>query len=141
MMIVLTTAFSIYRLFGHFGIVHWGAVFTWLALAMGVGVVWLRAYIRNWLLWHYLAMNSSVTGLYTTFIVESTYCLFPPHYFWWTTVGTSIVVLGLAGWIIYRQLGKLRLPRTTQWPAASRSVHLPVNWHSPARSRYTNERA
>ncbi len=115
MMVVLTSAFGIYRLFGRFGIVHWGAVFDWLALAGGIGVVWFRAHLRNWLLWHYLGMSLSVTGLYTTFIVESTYRLFPPHLFWWTTLGTSLVVFSLAGWVIYRHLGQLRQQAGSQW--------------------------
>jgi uncharacterized membrane protein len=133
MLIVLTTAFGIYRLFGRFGIVHWGAIFDWLALVGGLAAVWFRAHLRNWLLWHYMGLNISVVGLYTTFIVEATYRLFPPRFFWWTTLGTSLVVFGIAAWFIYRQLSRLRLPRASRWPAAaSRSVKMPVDWHSPA---------
>lgn len=115
MIVVLTTAFGIYRLFGTFGIVHWGAVFSWTALIGGVGVVWLRTQLRHWLLWHYLGMSLSVTGLYATFLVEATYRLFAPRYFWWTTLGTSMLVFGLAAWVIYKHLGSVRRLSASQW--------------------------
>ncbi|MEZ0539578.1 hypothetical protein [Fibrella arboris] len=108
MVIVLTTAFGIYRLFGRFGIVHWGAVFSWLVLLAGLGAVWFRTYIRNWRYWHYLGMSLSVTSLYATFIVEATYRLFPPRFFWWATVGTSAVIFCIAGLLIVRYAGNLR---------------------------------
>lgn len=113
MMVVLTTAFGIYHLFGRFGIVHWGAVGSWFALLFGVGTVWLRTYLRNWLLWHYLGMSVSVTSLYTTFVVEATYRLFPVQYFWWSTLGTSAIVFSAAGWLIYRHIGTY-LPKQEQ---------------------------
>ena len=122
MVVVLTTAFGIYRLFGRFGVVHWGAVFSWLALIGGVGVVWTRTYLRNWLVWHYLGMSLSVTGLYATFIVEATYRLFPPRFFWWTTVGTSMVVFSLAGWLIYTYLEQWRQLAGNQWDEADRQA-------------------
>ena len=102
MLVVLTTAFSIYHLFGRFGIVHWGAVACLLALSAGMGAAWLRPYLRHWLRWHYLGLNASVAGLYATFLVEATYRLFPMRYFWWTTVGTSMGVFAVAGWLLYR---------------------------------------
>lgn len=118
MMVVLTTAFGIYRLFGRFGIVHWGAVFSWLALVGGVGVVWLRAHLRNWLFWHYLGMSLSVMSLYTTFVVEATYRLFPARFFWFTTLGTSLVVLAVGGLLIYRYAVPVRQPAEADrgWP-------------------------
>ena len=116
MMVVLTTAFGIYRLFGRFGIVHWGAVFSWLALVGGIGTVWLRAHVRNWLLWHYLGMSLSVMSLYTTFIVEATYRLFPPRLFWWTTLGTSLVIFVVGGLLIYGYSAPLR--QSTMTPSS-----------------------
>lgn len=133
MMVVLTTAFGIYRLFGRFGVVHWGAVFSWLALIGGVGVVWTRTYLRNWLFWHFLGMSVSVTGLYATFLVEATYRLFPPRLFWWTTVGTSMVVFSLAGWLIYRYARPWRQRSGSRWNgSAPQSAEAPVNWRTPA---------
>jgi uncharacterized membrane protein len=141
MMVVLTTAFGIYRLFGRFGIVHWGAVFDWLALAGGIGVVWFRAYVRNWLLWHYMGMSLSVMGLYTTFIVEATYRLFPPSYFWWTTVGTSMVVFGVGAWLIYRHLGHLRQQPVRRWPDGARRRPLATDAYRPDRANWIGLKA
>ncbi|MBO0937048.1 hypothetical protein J2I47_10875 [Fibrella sp. HMF5335] len=104
MSVVLTTAFGIYHLFGRFGIVHWGAVGSWLVLVGGLWPVWLRSRMPSWLFWHQLSMGLSVAGLYATFLVESTYRLFPARYFWFTTVGTSTLVLLAAIWLLYKQL-------------------------------------
>lgn len=110
MLVVLTTAFGIYHLFGRFGIVHWGAVACWLALGGGMAAVWLRTYLRDWLRWHYIGLSLSVTGLYATFIVEATYRLFPAAYFWWSTVGTATLVLGIASRLIYLNRAVLTTP-------------------------------
>ena len=101
--VVLATAFGIYRLFGRFGVVHWGAVACTISLLIGMGAAWGRTYLRDWLRWHYFGLSGSVAGLYTTFLIEATYRLFPLRYFWWTTVGTSMLTLGLAAVIMYRQ--------------------------------------
>lgn len=101
MLVVLTTAFGIYHLFGRWGIVHWGAVACCLALTWGMAAVWFRTYLRDWLRWHYFGLSASVAGLYTTFIVEATYRLFPAAYFWWTTTGTAALMLAVAGGLIY----------------------------------------
>lgn len=104
MIMVLTTAFGIYHLFGRFSIVHWGAVGSWLALLGGLWPVLLRRRVSSWLFWHQLGMGVSVAGLYATFVVEATYRLFPARYFWWSTVGTSVLVLLVAAWLLYGQL-------------------------------------
>ncbi|MFD1873874.1 hypothetical protein [Hymenobacter bucti] len=101
--VVLLTAFRIYTLFGRFGLVHWGAVGSAGALLLGVGAAVGRAAIPAWLRWHYLGMGVSVTGLYATFVVESTYRLFPAAYFWWSTLGSGSVVLAVGGWLLSRQ--------------------------------------
>jgi uncharacterized membrane protein len=97
MVVLLLTAFQIYFLFGHFGIIHWGAVGSVLALAVGIGAALLRSVVRSWLQWHYLGMGASVTGLYAAFIIESTYRFFPSAYFWWLTLGLAAVVFGTGG--------------------------------------------
>jgi len=48
MLVVLASAFGIYTLFGRFGIVHWGAVGSALALLAGTGAVARRATLRAW---------------------------------------------------------------------------------------------
>jgi uncharacterized membrane protein len=101
MSILLFTAFQIYTLWGHFGIVHWGAVGSSIALVLGMASVGLRTIIGSWLRWHYLGMGVSVTGLYAAFLVESTYRFFPPFYFWWVSLGLSIAVFAIGGFLLH----------------------------------------
>jgi len=102
MAVLLLTAFRIYFLFGRFGIVHWGAVGSVVALLVGVGAIGLRRVMRGWLRWHYLGMGASVLGLYAAFLVESTYRFFPVAYFWWSTIGLATIVLAGGSLLLYR---------------------------------------
>jgi uncharacterized membrane protein len=102
MSVVLLTAFRIYALFGRFGLVHWGAVGSAGALVLGIGAAVGRSVVPAWLRWHYVGMGASVTGMYAAFVVESTYRLFPPAYFWWTTLGPGTLVLLVGSWLLYR---------------------------------------
>lgn len=102
MITLLLTAFQIYFLFGRFGVIHWGAVGSVVALLAGVGSVAFRSLVRSWLRWHYIGMGASVTGLYAAFVVESTYRFFPPSYFWWITMGSANVIFLLGGILLYR---------------------------------------
>ncbi|MGI4862753.1 MAG: hypothetical protein ACRYFZ_02445 [Janthinobacterium lividum] len=99
---VLLTAFRIYFLFGHFGIVHWGAVGSLLALGLGVGAAMCRPVLGAWLRWHYIGMGASITGLYAALVVESTYRLFPAAYFWWSTLGPASAVFFVGGVLLHR---------------------------------------
>jgi uncharacterized membrane protein len=101
MVLLLVTAFRIYYLFGRFGIIHWGAVGSVVTLLVGVGAIGLRAHLSSWLQWHYLGMGASVTGLYAAFVVESTYRLFSPVYFWWVTIGTANIVFVIGVVLLY----------------------------------------
>jgi uncharacterized membrane protein len=102
MVILLMTAFQIYFLFGRFGVIHWGAVGSVIALVAGIGAVLFRPVIEHWLRWHYIGMGASVTGLYAAFVVESTYRFFPPGYFWWVTMGSANLVFLLGGILLFR---------------------------------------
>lgn len=102
MVILLATAFQIYFLFGRFGVIHWGAVGSVIALLVGIGSVMLRSVAPSWLRWHYLGMGASVTGLYAAFLVESLYRFFPPTYFWWITMGAANGVFLIGGLLLYR---------------------------------------
>ena len=102
MAILLETAFQIYYLFGRFGIIHWGAVGSILALLVGLGAVWQRPVGHDWLRWHYLGMGASVTGLYAAFLIESTYQFFPLAYFWWLTLGLAAGAFSVGGVLLRR---------------------------------------
>lgn len=110
MVVLLLTAFQIYFLFGRFGVIHWGAVGSVIALLIGVLSVLFRHTVPAWLAWHYLGMGASVTGLYAAFLVESTYRLFPPAYFWWVTMGSANLVFLIGGLLLYRHYPKQSEP-------------------------------
>jgi uncharacterized membrane protein len=102
MAVVLLTAFRMYFLFGRFGVVHYGAVGSALALGVGLGAVLGQSVLAAWRQWHYLGMGASATGLYAALVVESTYRLFPVAWFWWVTLGPAAAVL-LAGALVLRR--------------------------------------
>lgn len=106
MIVLLITAFQMYYLFGRFGVVHWGALGSVVALTIGLGAVGLRALIGSWLRWHYFGMGASITGVYASFLVESIYRFFPPTYFWWATLGPSALVFMAGGFLLYRYYPK-----------------------------------
>lgn len=109
MVVLLATAFNIYHLFGRFGIVHWGAVGASLSLTVGVVSAVARWPARSWRLWHYVGMGGSLVGLYTTFVVEATYRLFPAPYFWWATVGTGSAMLTIGAFWLWQN-------KAVAWP-------------------------
>lgn len=102
MLLVLTTAFGIYALFGRFGLVHWGAVGSALALLGGTASVALRARLRHWRRGHYLGMGASVLSLYVALAGESSYRLLPASYFWWSTLGPASIVFLVGLRLLYQ---------------------------------------
>ena len=106
MIVLLVTAFQMYYLFGRFGIVHWGALGSVVALTVGLGAIGLRAFIESWLRWHYFGMGASIIGVYASFLVESTYRFFSPVYFWWATLGPTALVFITGGFLLHRHYPK-----------------------------------
>ena len=60
-------------------------------------------------------MSASVTSLYTAFAVEATYRFVPVGYFWWSTLGTSAIVFGVAGWVVFRHMGTYLPQQEQKW--------------------------
>ena len=56
-------AFSIYEMFGGFGIFHWAATLSSLTILGGIGVLIFRRKIKNWVSIHYDLMVWSYIGL------------------------------------------------------------------------------
>lgn len=113
MILVNLTAFRLYYLFGHFGIVHVGALLSLATLAGGIGVAMYRP--ANWLVWHYRFMGASVTGLYAAGLVESTYRFFPGLYFWPVCLGVSGLVFSIGAFLIgrFEQANVVKLTKIT----------------------------
>lgn len=69
MILLIATAFLIYRLFGRFGVFHVAAILSAVTLAGGMIPAVLRK-PKNWLDLHFSFMYWSVFGLYAAFVAE-----------------------------------------------------------------------
>ena len=92
MVIVVATAFMIYRLFGRWGIFHWAALVSGATLAGGMIPVILRKPKGSWLGLHFSFMYWSVIGLYAAFVSEVVTRVPESPFFGMVGIGTGIVV-------------------------------------------------
>lgn len=71
MLVVLTTAFMTYRLFGKWGIFHWTAVISSLTLIAGIIPIYYKVPAKKYISLHYSFMYWSVLGVYGAFVSET----------------------------------------------------------------------
>jgi len=71
MLVVLTTAFMTYRLFGTWGIFHWSAVISSLTLTCGLVPILTKRPTKNYKSLHFSFMYWSVMGVYGAFVSET----------------------------------------------------------------------
>lgn len=71
MLVVLTTAFMTYRLFGTWGIFHWTAVISCLTLICGLIPILTRRPTNNYISLHFSFMYWSIMGVYGAFVSET----------------------------------------------------------------------
>jgi len=71
MLVVLSTAFMIYRLFGTWGIFHWTAVISTLTLLCGLIPILIKRPTNNYISFHFIFMYWSVIGVYGAFVSET----------------------------------------------------------------------
>lgn len=125
MLVVLTTAFMTYRLFGTWGIFHWTAVVSSLTLACGLIPILTRRPAKSYMSLHFGFMYWSIMGVYGAFVSETLVRMpavvvesgIPNRVFYnMTGIGTAIV-MGLG---VYFFL-KLKSKWDKQFP--SRTVH------------------
>lgn len=105
MLILLGTAFLIYRLFGRFGPFHIMAVVSTLTLAGGMLPALLRR-PENWLALHFSFMFWSVFGLYAAFVAELSVRLpirgmFTSARVFFTTVIVATLLTMLCGQVVF----------------------------------------
>lgn len=101
MVLVIATAFMIYRLFGGWGIFHWAATVSGLTLIGGMVPVILRR-PDSWVALHFSFMYWSVMGLYMAFASEIITRI--PQMLPIQSLGLVIGVMGLtAGAFFYRR--------------------------------------
>lgn len=70
MIIVVATAFTMYNLFGTWGIFHWAAVVSTITLALGLIPILTKRPKKNYMSMHFSFMYWSVIGLYGAFMAE-----------------------------------------------------------------------
>jgi len=106
MILLLATAFMIYRLFGTFGLFHVAAAVSGITLAGGMIPVILRRPKNSWLGFHFNFMYWSVFGLYAAFVAETATRLpvrtiFDSPKMFFITVGIATFATMLVGQIIF----------------------------------------
>lgn len=101
MLIVLATAFKIYRLFNGFGLFHYAAIFSGLNLGIGMLSIWLKKPKSNWKFLHLNFMYWSVISLYMAFASE----IFTrvPNIPFFTTVYIASFIVFVCGLLGYRK--------------------------------------
>jgi len=105
MVVLLITAFMIYRLFGGFGIFHVAAVVSTITLATGMIPV-IRKTNKNWVILHFAWMYWSVMGLYAAFASEMITRLLPVQFFSMVGLATGgIMTMGAIMWIRKKKIG------------------------------------
>jgi len=106
MVLLIATAFMIYRLFGTFGLFHVSAAVSGITLAGGMIPVILRRPKNSWLGFHFNFMYWSVFGLYAAFVAETATRLpvrtiFDSPKMFFITVGIATFATMLVGQIIF----------------------------------------
>ncbi|MEM9296881.1 MAG: DUF2306 domain-containing protein [Bacteroidota bacterium] len=91
MIVLLVTAFMIYRLFGGFGIFHVAAIVSSVTLAAGMIPVIGRKN-NNWVMIHFAWMYWSVMGLYAAFASEMITRLLPAQFFSMVGLATGAIM-------------------------------------------------
>ncbi len=101
MLVVLTTAFMTYRLFGTWGIFHWTAVISSLTLVCGIIPILIKRPTNNYISLHFSFMYWSIMGVYGAFVSETLVRMpkvvvesgIPNRFFYYMTgIGTAIVM-------------------------------------------------
>ena len=94
MMILLVTAFLIYRLFNAWGIFHYLAVVSLIKLLGGMLPVWFRKHVRHWKVLHLSFMYWSVFGLYAAFASETLTRIPDSPFSGMVAIATVVIMLG-----------------------------------------------
>ena len=71
MLLALVTAFTMYNLFGKWGIFHWTALVSSLTIACGLIPIFTKRPKNNFISIHFSFMYWSVIGLYGAFMAET----------------------------------------------------------------------
>lgn len=107
MLLLNSTAFQIYHLFGRFGPFHILAIMSLICVLGGIIPALARQHVRNWLHWHYYFMTWSVVGLYAAFWAELFTRTLPMGQFWPVVLGATGVTSWLGSYFIRKHATRL----------------------------------
>lgn len=96
MLLLLVSAFMIYKVTGTFGPFHIAAVISSLTLIGGIVPAYLKKPEKTWLEFHYEFMSWSVVGLYAAFWSE-TFSRFFRFSGFWVVVATATAITVAVG--------------------------------------------
>ena len=103
MLVMIGTAFGIYRLFGGFGIFHIAAVVSTVTLAGGMLPVLFKK-PRNYMALHFSFMYWSVIGLYAAFVSEMLTRIPESPFFSMVGLATfAVMIVAQIGFFKYRK--------------------------------------
>jgi len=114
MLIVLVTAFTMYNLFGTWGIFHWTAVVSSITIVFGLIPIFTRRPKKSYISLHFSFMYWSVIGLYGAFIAEM-FVRLPkivfeggrPNYMFYNMLGIAVAItMGLGAYFFIKQKPK-----------------------------------
>lgn len=107
MVVLNVTALMIYNLFGGFNAFHVAALFSLATVVPGFMVARNRS--AGWLERHYFWMSFSYVGLLSAAASEVATRV-PAAPFWWAVMLSSIVVLAVGAWVIFRRAKETLAP-------------------------------
>lgn len=100
MVLLLLTAFMIYRLFNGWGVFHYATIFSLITISLGMIPIWTKRPTNNWKFMHFSFMYWSVIGLYTAFAAEVLTRI--PESSFFGMVGISFVIIMLIAAVCFR---------------------------------------
>lgn len=100
MLILLVTAFMIYRLFGGFGVFHIAALVSVITLIFGMIPLWTRK--GPWKYFHFSFMYWSVMGLYAAFASEVLTRVPETPFFGMVGIATA-VIMGIGAFVFVKK--------------------------------------
>lgn len=107
MLLLIATAFMTYRLFGRFGVFHYGAIIS--ALTIIAGMVPTIKKKKGWIYRHFAFMYWSVIGLYAAFASETLTRIPETPFFGLVALATGVVMLiGAVVYVKSRKIWKLQ---------------------------------